>query len=87
MGIFKDLFRDIAESRLSQRELYIKWAQEKASEGDWDKAGYFYKEAGESERAGDAYMQCWNGGIDLTQLAPTHCGSETQPTLRRAYAH
>ncbi len=68
MGIFKDLFRDISESKMTMCELEIKWAQEKEAERDWSGAGYQYEQAKEWERAGDAYLQGWKkkeGGCEF----------------------
>lgn len=68
MGIFKDLFRDISESKMTMCELEIKWAQEKEAERDGSGAGYHYEQAKERERAGDAYLQGWKkkeGGCEF----------------------
>src|SRR5574341_1086693 len=68
MGIFKDLFRDIAESKMTERDLQIKWAQEKEAGRDWSRAGYHYEQAKEWEKAGDTYLQGWKkkeGGYEF----------------------
>ena len=91
MGIFKELLRDIAERNLSQREIYIKRAQDAEAEKDWSNAESWYEQAEEWEKAGDMCVKKWKTKdaaypeYSLIDAAKHYCTARRFTKLRNAY--
>lgn len=94
MGIFKDLFRDIAERNLSDRQICIRRGREAEAQNDLLGAVHWYEQAQEWEKAGDACVAISRGKVSaddarykLKNAAAHYLRGRCFAKVREAYTH